>query len=815
MLRPLFEKIIKGEKLSDAERAYFLDWADKAMVLVAPPAQSVTIIEQNITPLRSVIQEEIENLVRGRNWIQSVSQISNQLGLQIAGEFRTGNGRAPGDGFTGGRFGWPGFTYNSIEWFLAGVANDVLKTGLNISNGLLYAENAEISGTLTATAGNIGGWLLDESSLSSLSSNIGIVLNSQDVVIAVGNLAGTYIRIDGANQYIRSSNFVAGAAGFNISSATGDAEFNNLTARGELKTFLLTSSNQMAVAGNIIVSKDAGKLGADVSSGATTVNFGKALTVGNWIKIQGPDDAGSNNLEWMLIGSLVSGTTYNVTRNVDGSGANGWLKDTPFVVIGASGDSRIELVAGASGSIQLITQGATWNTQTVQASMSTTAGAITAGAGGILMNSDGIVFGNTSGVLFFKDSTGVYDATHGVAIFGQSDDSLAIVNRKAGKALEFIIKLTDASTPYLAWYQDPNVANVPLLQINAASTTPAEVSIGGPGDGFANGILLWANKDGKETVFNDTSYDIDFRIESATNANFFKIDAGGEFLTVSDIFRVDDPEDRVEIGADHYFPTRNSSDTTTYFNEANQDMDTKIRTTNSDDALVMDAGLDKATSFLWDGWGLRHETWTRTGNHTFTISGDFTTVFRKGAKVRYKDGGSYEYGTVASSSVAAGTTTVNLIVNSDYAMAAATITDRYVSYIDNPEGFPSYFAYASTVSGTGGSAGAYAETNRMSIFSVRGTSVHVHVEKQITALGSWTGNLQMLIPVAGGAAYSGGIHYHPSLWANAAAPNAPKAFIAIYNTTTSAFLDALNSSFYTFAEMAANDTIVVHAIYEM
>ncbi len=98
----------------------------------------------------------------------------------------------------------------------------------------------------------------------------------------------------------------------------------------------------------------------------------------------------------------------------------------------------------------------------------------------------------------------------------------------------------------------------------------------------------------------------------------------------------------------------------------------------------------------WDGWQLESATWTRTGNHTFTVSGDVTATYRKGTKVRYKDGGSYEYGVIASSSHAAGTTTVNLIVTTDYAMAAATITDKYLSYVETPEGFPQWFSWTTT-----------------------------------------------------------------------------------------------------------------------
>lgn len=72
---------------------------------------------------------------------------------------------------------------------------------------------------------------------------------------------------------------------------------------------------------------------------------------------------------------------------------------------------------------------------------------------------------------------------------------------------------------------------------------------------------------------------------------------------------------------------------------------------------------------LSGGWiPQRNITWIRTGNHTFTVSGDVTTTYRKGTKVKYRDGGSDEYGVIGSSSHSAGTTTVNLIPNTDYAM---------------------------------------------------------------------------------------------------------------------------------------------------
>lgn len=135
-----------------------------------------------------------------------------------------------------------------------------------------------------------------------------------------------------------------------------------------------------------------------------------------------------------------------------------------------------------------------------------------------------------------------------------------------------------------------------------------------------------------------------------------------------------------------------------------------------------------------NGWVRVHETWTRTGNHTFTVSGDVTATYRKGTKVRYKDGGSYEYGNVASSSYSAPNTTINLFPNNDYAMASATITDTYISYIENPESFPDWFSRTPTLSASG-SMTISSSTLSFARFKVRGKSVLESVAYSAITLG--------------------------------------------------------------------------------
>jgi len=126
------------------------------------------------------------------------------------------------------------------------------------------------------------------------------------------------------------------------------------------------------------------------------------------------------------------------------------------------------------------------------------------------------------------------------------------------------------------------------------------------------------------------------------------------------------------------------------------------------------------------GWIEVSDTWTRTGNYTFTVSGDLSAAFRKGTKVRYKQGGDFEYGVVISSSYSAPDTTITLAANNDYAMAAATITDTAISFIENPEGFPHWFNYAPTYSANGSMTYTSVSTTHAK-FCVKGNTVEVNV----------------------------------------------------------------------------------------
>lgn len=127
----------------------------------------------------------------------------------------------------------------------------------------------------------------------------------------------------------------------------------------ELESLVFAENTISLLGGWFYVTKDQGTIDADVNNSQTTINFGKAMTPNDFVVFRG-----NSAVEYIQVGSNVSGYTYNVTRNVDGSGANAWPAGAPFAVLGYNGSGRIELNAYNTPRISLIRQGTTYNNQT-------------------------------------------------------------------------------------------------------------------------------------------------------------------------------------------------------------------------------------------------------------------------------------------------------------------------------------------------------------------------------------------------------------------------------------------------------------------
>lgn len=100
-----------------------------------------------------------------------------------------------------------------------------------------------------------------------------------------------------------------------------------------------------------------------------------------------------------------------------------------------------------------------------------------------------------------------------------------------------------------------------------------------------------------------------------------------------------------------------------------------------------------------DGWvDDTAATWTYASPSTFTVSGDQTAKFKKATLLKLTQT-TVKYFVVESSSYSAPNTTVTIAVNLDYVLANAAISANYYSYDANPQGWPGWFHYTSTLTG--------------------------------------------------------------------------------------------------------------------
>jgi hypothetical protein len=119
------------------------------------------------------------------------------------------------------------------------------------------------------------------------------------------------------------------------------------------------------VGGWMVIGKNQVKL-PSVASAQTQIDFGTLMYPGDFIVIKAHDASNTIKTEYMQIGTLVSGTTYNVTRDIAAMHVTDpvWTDGTPGLVLGTTGDGRIEFNAYDTPRISVMTQGAAYNLQT-------------------------------------------------------------------------------------------------------------------------------------------------------------------------------------------------------------------------------------------------------------------------------------------------------------------------------------------------------------------------------------------------------------------------------------------------------------------
>lgn len=255
-------------------------------------------------------------------------------------------------------------------------ANQYLQyDGTNISwkgtNTELTAAGALNVSNIVATGGRIANWYINTNTLASDSTEAAsnILIDSANSLLRLGPTSGNYITIDGANQRIRSSNFISGSqgAGFNIDSTRVDV--GDLHARGSFSSATFEKGAVTAVGGTVFITKGSDVLASDMTAldaATLTIQGNETFAVNDVLRLK---NAFSD--EWMTVTNANSAPTYTVARDQGAAysaDANPtWQKGTAVVNYGPSGAGTILLTAGENPSPHLDVAshaGSPWTTQT-------------------------------------------------------------------------------------------------------------------------------------------------------------------------------------------------------------------------------------------------------------------------------------------------------------------------------------------------------------------------------------------------------------------------------------------------------------------
>jgi hypothetical protein len=128
----------------------------------------------------------------------------------------------------------------------------------------------------------------------------------------------------------------------------------------ELSAIVFAQYEQVLLGGWFTVSKGEGVLPQAVSAEDTKMDLGSGAFATNDILVfRGISSDGTPQVEYMRVGEIyISSTVYNVTRDLDGSGANNWPAGTVFGNWGQAGNGRIELNAYDTPRLSVFSHGA-------------------------------------------------------------------------------------------------------------------------------------------------------------------------------------------------------------------------------------------------------------------------------------------------------------------------------------------------------------------------------------------------------------------------------------------------------------------------
>lgn len=366
------------------------------------------------------------------------------------------------------------------------------------TNGLQIfdASNTAKAQFPTSGAAQVSGWYLSANGFAdnATEANANIFLDVSNTLIRVGPTTGSYVTIDGANQQIRSSNYVAGMAGAGVTLEPDLLEVGNIACRGIFRTAVFQKDIMSAVGGTVVI-RPADVLSTDMSAldaSTLTIEGNETFAVGDFLRIKDDTDD-----EWLEVTNVAAAPTYTVTRDKEAAYAAdsnpAWKKGATVTNWGASGAGGLLMTSSMTNApyLQVFTHaGAPWTTITTMARMGELNGAY-----GYVASTFGVAIGEyaASKTNVTVDSTsGIRLRTHTVThIELQPDGDIFIGEDVSDPATTNVAILTAAQ-----WYNGESLSAGDLILGNNAAED-FEVTITDNtetmGTAFQSGELFVAN----------------------------------------------------------------------------------------------------------------------------------------------------------------------------------------------------------------------------------------------------------------------------------------------------------------------------------
>jgi hypothetical protein len=243
------------------------------------------------------------------------------------------------------------------------------------------------TGDLIANSGSISGWNINHIGITKHDGNYGIELDSTIPAIRVGNSSAPHIELNGLAGYMGSSSYFPGLVGWRITE-DGDADFNNIHARGVIRTPVFLKDEVTAIGGTFLVAESDVLTRDFVTPASTglsvTIYTSKSyFNVGDRLRIK-PDETQQAWLEVTSKSVLGPNETQYGTTFRSGNASSSFIEGWAVVNYGPTNAGRVYLSSSEANAphVSIFTHaGSPWSAITERARLGNLSGLSHLGSG--------------------------------------------------------------------------------------------------------------------------------------------------------------------------------------------------------------------------------------------------------------------------------------------------------------------------------------------------------------------------------------------------------------------------------------------------